>query len=320
MKGYVYIDKEFASNRKLVGELLSSACFKDSDYGMRMNISKQELQDRWVSLAYEIDSDDPIMIFASVLHSQGRSPLDVSFDGDVDYNNVKKIKANEDTKLKSIFCLPENVNTDIDRKYGVGVVKSTDESILKLLPNLPIASGARVSWDSILPKDYWNSIVIADCFILRDKKTIETNLVPILDKGYCSISANVQMHITIFTQFYNKDGDPTMWKGAYEFLKSKYAKANIEIVDVKHANKEIHDREILTNNYYVHIPGGTDVINSSGCANRRTTIIPYRYPQFLENAKADYDMFCKSILRYREDYLAIKCDEKKPFKNRLIYS
>ena len=319
MKGYVYIDKEFASNGKLIRELLSSDCFRESDYGIRMNISKKELQDRWISLDYEMNGNDPIMVFASVLYSLGYSPQDVSFDGDVDYNNVKKIKANEDAKLKSIFCLPNHVKTDIDKKYGVGVVKSTDKSMLKLLPNIPIAYDEVVSWDSILPKDYWNSIIVADCFILRDKKTIETNLVPILDKGYCSASSNIQMHITIFTQFF-RDGIPTMWKGAYDFLKSKYEKASIEIIDVKNASKEIHDREILTNNYYIHILGGTDVISSCGRANRRTTIIPYRYPQFLENAKADYDMFCKSIIRYHKERLDIRCDDKKPFRNRLIYS
>ena len=95
MKGYIYIDKKFASNRKLIEELLSSDSFRDSGYGIRMNISKKELQDKWICLDYDFNEEDPVMVFASVLSSLGYSPQDVCFDGNANYNDLKKIKANE---------------------------------------------------------------------------------------------------------------------------------------------------------------------------------------------------------------------------------
>ena len=119
-------------------------------------------------------------------------------------------------------------------------------------------------------------------------------------------------------QTFHKRSRPTMWRGAYNYIKSRYPKSNLEIIDVKNANKEIHDRDILTNHYYIHLPGGADLLNARGRATKRTKIISYKYPQFLENAKDDFEAFCDSARSYREDYKAIKCD-KKEFKNRLIY-
>lgn len=314
MKGYIYVDKNFTTNKSSLIELLSSDSFRVSGYEIRININKTELVDKWRKLPYEYDESDPLLQFVSVLQSLSYMPNEVTCDGEIDYTNIRKIRGKEAMVLNSIFCLPNDPG--ISQQYGVAVVKPTDTHILKQPKDKNIKNGETVSWSDLLPQDYWNSIIIADCYILKDKLTIERNLFPILDKGKSAASEKLQ--ITILTQF-RKEERQLMWEGAYDYIKTRYPKASIEIIDVKNASKEIHDRCILTNHYHINLLGGTDLIDAGGKSTKRTTIITRKYPQFYDVSKDTFDEFCESVKNYRETAISIKCTENKSFKNRLIY-
>lgn len=312
MTGFIYIDRDFAANRELITELLSSDSFRNSEYALHVNISKNELLEKWSCIAYDSNEDDSIIVLASVLHSLNYAPTEITCDGNIDYTEISKIRANEDKKLNSIFLL--NEDPGIAKTHGVAVVKSKDTSIISKQPkNRPIKNDEAVLWSSLLPYDYWNSIIIVDCYILKDKATIERNLFPILDKGR---STHSKIQVSIFTQF-RKDDRKLMWDGAYDFIKSRYPKDSLEIIDVRNAPREIHDRSILTNHYYFHLPGGLDLLNAMGRSTKHTKLIAYKFPQFYEVASDDMRDFCETVKEYKENRLNIKCN--KDFKNRLIY-
>jgi hypothetical protein len=245
---------------------------------------------------------------------------EIRFDGDVDYSNFRKIKDNEDKKLNSIFFLPEDPGVSIE--HGVAVIEpSTKNFIVKQPKNRPIKNKEQVTWSSLLSYNYWNSIIIVDCYILKSRESIQNNLIPILQRG---ISNSSKIQVSIFTQFKKFDYKSReyidlIWKDAYDFIKSTFGnKINLEIIDVKNAPQEIHDRSILTNHYYYHVPGGLDLLNSEGKSTKHTKIITYRFPQFYEIAKDDFDDFCEKIKSYRDDPQEVR-GSKKGFKNRLIY-
>lgn len=318
MIGYIYIDKELASNKCLIDELLYSDAFRNSGYEIRMNISRSEYEQKLSNLAYDYDIADPIMVFASTMCSLAYEHK-VHFDGDVDYSNIRKLKDNEDKKLNSIFFLPEDLGTSWE--HGVAVIDpSTKNFIAKQPKNRPIKNEEQVAWSSLLSCCYWNSIIVVDCYLLKSKDSIQNNLFPILRRG---ISKSSKIQVSIFTQFKkfdhrSKEYQNLMWEGAPEFIKKEFPNISLEIIDVKNAPQEIHDRSILTNHYYYHVPGGLDLLNSKGQSTKHTKIIAYKFPQFYEVTKDDLDDFCEKIKSYREDPQEV-IGSKKGFKNRLIY-
>ncbi|MCQ2344582.1 MAG: hypothetical protein MJ002_06645 [Paludibacteraceae bacterium] len=315
MKGFVFIDRNYDLRRSMITELLSSDAFRNSEFTIHLNISRDIFLTKWNDISYGIDESDTLSVLASSLHSLNWLPNEIIYDGDsTDYSNIRDLmkKVGESAVLNSIFCLPSVSNLPSD--YGIEQVRPACESILRQPPHRPIRNGEAISWRQLLPDDHWNSIIIVDGYILKDKQTIDRNLFPILDKGHARTDC---LQISIFTQF--TKGDRTVaWEGAFNYLKQRYTNASIEIIDVRNASREIHDRNIITNHYMLYVPGGCDLLDASGHATKRTSLACYRLPLFFDMVSEEFLFLCQSMTSYRTNPLRLLSKPSK-FKNRIIF-
>lgn len=315
MKGCFFIDRTFDLRRSMITELLSSDSFRNSGFTIHINTTKEIFINKWNDISYELDESDPLSVLASSLHSLNWLPNEILFDGEqTDYSDIRSLmkRVGENAVLNSIFCLPSTTNLPSD--YGIEQIRPACESILRQPPHRPIRNGEQVSWRNLLPDDHWNSIIIADGYILKDKITIDRNLIPILDKGH---SRTERLQISIFTQF-TKGDRIVVWSGAFNYLKQRYPKASIEIIDVRNASREIHDRNIITNHYMLYVPGGCDLLDANGHATKRTLLACYRLPLFFEMVSDEFIFLCQSMHSYRISPLKL-LSKPTSFKNRIIF-
>lgn len=315
MKGCFFIDRTYDLRRSMITELLSSDSFRNSGFNIHINTSRKAFIEKWNDISYSVDESDPLSVLASSLHSLNWLPNEILFDGEqTDYSDIRSLikRVGENAVLNSIFCLPSSTNLPLD--YGIEQIRPACESVLRQPPHRPIRNGEQVSWRKLLPDDHWNSIIIADGYILKDKTTIDRNLIPIIDNGH---SRTERLQISIFTQ--SAKGDrPLIWNGSFNYLKQRYPNASIEIVDVRNAAREIHDRNIITNHYMIYVPGGCDLLDASGRATKRTSLACYRLPLFFDMVADEFHFLCESMNTYRKNPLRLM-SRPSNFQNRIIF-
>ena len=178
--------------------------------------------------------------------------------------------------------------------------------------HFPIAKNQRISWSNILSSRFKisNSLIIADKYLLKNKNTIDNNLIQILDKllperlPYC-------YPIVIYTYDLSDQGDLR-----FDYLKNKIKeirkKLSFGLSIYKIRKDDIHDRNIITNNVYIESGGGFDLIQNE--RSSKTTNIRIAYPFLIPGNNKD---------TYRDSYInfisTISEIEKRNYKLNFDY-
>jgi hypothetical protein len=141
--------------------------------------------------------------------------------------------------------------------FNLDLVTSKWDSLAGL--NFPlIRGGKRLSWNDLLSNYVLPSsqILICDPYIANNKVNVDKNLLPIL-KACRSISRS-KPAISLIAR------EPTNFDLKQHLVKKLGDISDIKIILLPHWDKsyEEHDRRILTDQLFINIPSGLDLINS----------------------------------------------------------
>lgn len=142
-----------------------------------------------------------------------------------------------------------------------------------------INAGTHVSWDFLEKHNdknpalnVSNSMIIVDNYLLNDKEKIKRNLFPIFDYLLPQkLSKQLEYHLSIFTT--NKDDK---LKFRHQLLSDEISRIRpnlkVRISITQCTTTDFHDRAIVTNNIWIGIGKGCDLLNKNGRAVQSTTI------------------------------------------------
>jgi len=228
-------------------------------------------------------------------------PSVIDFDGEI-YNDIRKefeklinseknvggeigetkLECTDNKLLNSFILCGDNVLSDITvegcyisktsmpnlcTKYGIGVIRTSD-SIADVSPyGSMLIKEEKYQWKNIILSLPANSLIIADQFAFKDENVINSNILKIIN---LLIAKSTIIHISIFTNK-SKCIDNSIEK-LHTKLKDLIGseKVNIEII---HSADEFHDRFIITNNMYITIGGGFDVLTQDNNKSKKNTTV-----------------------------------------------
>jgi hypothetical protein len=116
-----------------------------------------------------------------------------------------------------------------------------------------------------------NSAIISDRYFIKYENSYNENLFKIIDGLLFNISENIPFHLSIFSQLDNYTKPQNIFNKVSNFLKSKYPKFKFELtLHMLKGNDCPHDRNIITNYFYINSDNSFDFYNQNGFIQTNT--------------------------------------------------
>lgn len=322
----VYIDSSFWRNNE--GDcIVSSIAFLEkcllshyAYYKLHFNQIQENIDDIYKDVAEGINTAPLPPIDSLLLQlSNGGSANDLIIENDTDYDTsfFQRLKIEE--YFGTIIFVKPGKCDGVSQEKGFLVVSNDSLQLMqvKTLSKDEIVQDTNFT-STIIP---CNSIVVADRYILKDERTIDINLLPILKK----MKSNVHpIHLTILAQFtYNDGRSHISIDKAFQLLKDKLGSYGDWKIDVYNTEQKIHDRMIITNNSYITIGAGFDCRVGSGSQLRvgtMTTMHTYIMPLLQNVISEEVQFYINEINKAISglDYTKKKSNFSTNDKNRLL--
>ena len=168
-----------------------------------------------------------------------------------------------------------------------------------------------------------NSLVVVDNYVLNDKEKMEENLIPLFD-AILPTELKIEFDLTVFALLCDDKGNN------HKNVKNRYEEINgilnrvrpdmkISLSVVKVKKDHFHDRNIVSNNFFIGSGGGFDLFNRNGMSQKTTTIFafhPFFYMHCCWSRKAYSDLLneASSIFEIATDF-----DQEKYYLPDSVY-
>ena len=239
------------------------------------------------------------------------------------YKGIDELQCSDgkSDRLDSLFftMLPVNVCNSIADTYGVlclNLEMALQNSDIYDDFGEAVNAGSSVSWNFLEKHNVSsptlrvsNSMIIVDNYLLNDKEKIQRNLFPILEYLLpCELSEELEYHLSIFTT--NKDDK---LKFRHKLLSEEISrirpKLKVRITITQCTTADFHDRAIVTNNIWIGIGKGCDLLDKKGKAVQSTTI-PIHFP-FIQTSVRWGEAAWENLLKNAES--VFRKNHKKDF-------
>lgn len=189
-----------------------------------------------------------------------------------------------------LTCTPLDLCEEFEKSFGIKVICfeklfENDELFNIHIESIESGSRSHTNWRFLETyKHVCNSLAIVDNYILADKNNILENLVPILD-SLLPKNLKASFHISVFAKKEIKGGITKDFKSYHDLIKHEIERIRPELnftLGIFQLRREIHDRNLITNNYIIESGSGFNLFKRERALNQ-TKIIGF-YPSFVTNA------------------------------------
>lgn len=235
---------------------------------LKLNISAQDILKK-------VESDDRLKMLWKK-STEGCCKLDF----DAEMSDGKQLSTTED--LNAIYLLGDDRRRDYE-KFGVmTITPNSIEEIGYLFKDSGriIKKGDRGNWDFLSNFDHsFNSILIADPYILKTTDTFDSDIYAILT-ALLPIESASTFHISIISNEFNHE-PKCRYEKIKKFIKKERPNLNFTftLYEDEGKDKVFHDRSIITNNVMINIGAGFGIYNKSKIAKNNTSV-SIIYPHF----------------------------------------
>ncbi len=127
-----------------------------------------------------------------------------------------------------------------------------------------------------------NAAIISDRYFIKYENSFNENLYKIIDGLLFQLSESIPFHLTIISQLDNYTKPQNIYNKINSYLKSKYNKYRIDFTLLMLKGNECpHDRNIITNYFYINSDNSFDFYNQNGYIQTNT---------FLKIVAINYDI------------------------------
>lgn len=161
-----------------------------------------------------------------------------------------------------------------------------------------------------------NSMIIVDQYLKTESQSLTLNLYPLLG-SLLPKQLSVPYHLAIFISEESNQNLTSFYKDVQDFLAAKFS-YEFELTILQIRKKLIHDRNILTNSYWINSGFGFDLIrekNGNPCFRSNTTI--HIYPITCIQRQIETENGIKSKGTILTDWQALIESYSGIFKNTL---